>query len=137
MEFVVEVIALVVTGWVAGTATRRLASRRAALRSDGLAGGAGVSIPCRLNWKSVTGTRGFVYGKLGSDTLGPCFTRPRGLAIRIPAGGRAAYHSHWRPGMGVLEYRTPEGDKVRFLCYSADCDMIVRLLKIPNPDDFR
>ena len=136
MEFLVGAVIVAVVGWAAGAVTRATISRKARRRAEAAVGGADVTVPCRLAGKVGNGARGFVYGKLGSDALGAFFVRPLHRMIRVPVGGRISRNAHWRSGMQMLQYRTPEGEEIRFLCYEADCDTIVRYLRVPNSADF-
>lgn len=136
MEFVIELVALALVGWAVGAAARAVISRRAGRRAEVVAGGTIAAVPCRLAWKAGNGARGFVYGKLTRDDSGVCFKRISRRPIRVPEGGRISRNRHWRPGMQLLQYRTPEGEELRFLCYDADCDTVSQYLRVPNPADF-
>lgn len=122
--------------WAVGAVMRSVVSRRAAMRSVAGAPREGFSVPCRLAWAAGIGKTGFVYGKLARGAAGVCFIRPLQRITHIPEGGRVSRNSHWRPGMQVLQYRTPDGGDLRILCYAADSDTIVRYLRVPDPADF-
>lgn len=82
--------------------------------------------------------RSFGYGKLwaGPDGTGAVFKAPLRAAVPLPVGGRAALRESRRPGMRVLEYRAPDGQRIDFQVYDAEAERTARLLRIPDPADF-
>ncbi|MFJ9946118.1 hypothetical protein [Streptomyces erythrochromogenes] len=133
----VEFAVLALVALLAGTLMRRTVARRAAGRTAAASGGIAVAVPCQARWRRGTRRRFFGYGKLGEgpDCAGAVFKAPLRPAVRLPVGGRAAVRESRRPGMRVLEYRAPDGQRIDFQVYDAEADRAARLLGVPDPAD--
>ncbi|MEV6573492.1 hypothetical protein [Streptomyces sp. NPDC051577] len=114
-------------------ARRRLAAHRAA----GVAAGVRTALSCRVEWREGLGRTGFLYGTLTTGpTGGPVFKRPARRAVELPGGGRATHRPSWRPGMRMVEYRAPDGDRLGILVHDTDVDLAARFLRVPDPADY-
>ncbi|WP_328963920.1 hypothetical protein [Streptomyces virginiae] len=132
MDVLVEMVALALVALAAGTLTRRTVARRAEARTAAATGGAAVAVPCQARRR-----RFFGYGKLrtGADGTGAVFAAPLRRAVALPMGGRVVAWGSRRPGMQVLEYRAPDGQRIDFLVYDAEAARTARLLGVPDPAD--
>ncbi|MFB0629991.1 hypothetical protein [Streptomyces sp. AB3(2024)] len=135
MDALVEFVLLALVVLTTGTLARRTVSRRAAARTASASGGAVVAVPCRARWRQGARRRFFGYGKLGvgADGTGAEFKAPLRGAVPVPVGGRVAVREGMRPGMRVLEYRAPDGQRVDFRVYDAEAARTARLLEGPDP----
>ncbi|MFI8453597.1 hypothetical protein [Streptomyces erythrochromogenes] len=133
----VEFAVLALVALLAGTLMRRTVAGRAAGRTAAATGGAAVAVPCQARWRQGMRRRFFGYGKLGAgpDGAGAVFKAPLRPAVRLPVGGRAAVRESFRPGMRVLEYRAPDGQRIDFQVYDAEAARAARLLGVPDPAD--
>ncbi|MFE2167323.1 hypothetical protein ACFXB3_20005 [Streptomyces sp. NPDC059447] len=141
MDLLVELVAFVLIGLAAagvGALTRRTVARRARARTVSASGRDVVAVPCQARWRQGARRRSFGYGKLSPDTdgTGAVFKAPLRRAVVLPVGGRAAVRESRRPGMRVLEYRAPDGQRIDFQVYDAEADRAARFLRIPDPADF-
>ncbi|MFD5623435.1 hypothetical protein [Streptomyces yangpuensis] len=134
METVAEFVVLALVAFLAGTVMRRTVARRAAGRTEAASGGAAVGVPCRARWRQGTRRRTFGYGKLGAGPggAGAVFKAPLRPAVPLPVGGRAAVRESLRPGMRVLEYQAPDGQRIDFLVHDAEAERVARLLGLPR-----
>ncbi|MFJ7780246.1 hypothetical protein [Streptomyces yangpuensis] len=134
-ETVVEWVVLALVAFLAGSVMRRTVARRAAGRTEAASGGAAAAVPCRARWRQGARRRTFGYGKLGAgagaDGAGAVFKAPLRPAVRLPVGGRASVRESRRPGMRVLEYRAPDGQRIDFLVYDAEAERAAALLGVP------
>ncbi|MDX2392435.1 MULTISPECIES: hypothetical protein [unclassified Streptomyces] len=139
METLIEAALIVLLVAPAGWPARRTVARRAEARATSAADGAVVPIPCRARWRQGVRRRVFGYGKPGpgADGTGAVFKAPLRRVVVLPRGGRAAVRTGLRPGTRVLEYRAPDGLRVDFQVYDAEVDRAARILRIPDPADFR
>ncbi|WP_406086434.1 hypothetical protein [Streptomyces virginiae] len=137
MDVLVEMVALALVALAAGTLTRRTVARRAEARTAAATGGAAVAVPCQARWRQGVRRRFFGYGKLrtGADGTGAVFAAPLRRAVALPMGGRVVARGSRRPGMQVLEYRAPDGQRIDFLVYDAEAAHTARLLGVPDPAD--
>ncbi|MGW3326419.1 hypothetical protein [Streptomyces virginiae] len=137
MDVLVELVALALVALTAGTLMRRTVARRAETRTAAATGGATVAVPCQARWRQGVRRRFFGYGKLrtGADGTGAVFAAPLRRAVALPVGGRAAVRESRRPGMRVLEYRAPDGQRIDFQVYDAEAARTARLLGVPDPAD--
>ncbi|WP_445269202.1 hypothetical protein [Streptomyces sp. DSM 41634] len=138
MVTLVEFVVLAVVALLAGTLARRAVARRAAGRTASASAGAVVAVPCQARWRQGARRRFFGYGKLGAgaDGTGAVFKAPLRGAVPLPVGGRAAVRESLRPGMRVLEYRAPDGQRIDFQVYDAEAERAARLLGVPDPADW-
>lgn len=141
MELLVELVAFVLIGLAAsgvGMLMRRTVARRARARTEFASGGDLVAVPCQARWRQGVRRRFFGYGKLAPDAdgTGAVFKAPLRRAVALPVGGRAVVRESWRPGMRVLEYSAPDGQRIDFQVYDAEADRAARFLRIPDPADF-
>ncbi|MFJ6757775.1 hypothetical protein ACIQNK_22435 [Streptomyces sp. NPDC091273] len=138
MVTLVEFVVLAVVALLAGTLARRAVARRAAGRTTSASAGAVVAVPCQARWRQGARRRFFGYGKLGAgaDGTGSVFKAPLRGAVPLPMGGRAAVRESLRPGMRVLEYRAPDGQRIDFQVYDAEAERAARLLGVPDPADW-
>ncbi|MFJ6780127.1 hypothetical protein [Streptomyces yangpuensis] len=133
-ETVVELVVLALVAFLAGSVMRRTVARRAAGRTEAASGGAAAAVPCRARWRQGARRRTFGYGKLGAGGAGgggAVFKAPLRPAVRLPVGGRASVRESRRPGMRVLEYRAPDGQRIDFLVYDAEAERAAALLGVP------
>ncbi|MFD7093451.1 hypothetical protein [Streptomyces xanthophaeus] len=138
MDVLVEVVVYALVALPVAALTRKVVARRAAGRNASAAAGAVVAVPCQARWRQGARRRTFVPGKLrpGPDGTGAVFKAPLRRAVVLPVGGRAAVRESWRPGMRVLEYRAPGGERIDFQVYDAEADRTARLLGVPDPADY-
>ncbi|WP_330295633.1 hypothetical protein [Streptomyces sp. NBC_00503] len=92
---------------------------------------AAVGVPCQARWRQGARRRFFGYGRLGADAS---FKAPLRSAVALPVGGRANLRESWRPGMRVLEYRAPDGQRIDFQVYAGEVGLAGRFLRVPDSD---
>lgn len=131
VEIVLPGLVVVAVGWFTRRTVRRAAERRTAQA----VAGAAVAVPCQARWRQGGRRRFFGYGKLsaGADGVGASFKAPLRPVVTLPVGGRAVVRESWRPGMRVLEYRAPDGQRIDFQVYEAEAGRAAKVLGIPDP----
>lgn len=127
------------TGAAGGWFGRGAVRRAAGLRWAAVAAGAVVAVPCRARRRQGVHRRFFRYGKLGvgvgADGVGSAgFKAPLRPAVALPVGGRAVLRENRRPGMLVLEYRAPDGQRIDFLVCAGEVGPAGRYLWVPDAD---
>ncbi|WP_159072724.1 hypothetical protein [Streptomyces formicae] len=106
----------------------KITRKRAVARSEALSESETVAVPCRVSWKSKTGRKSSVYGKVrisGDGSL--CFDRRFHAPLPVPKGGSIQVEESWRPGNSVITYTTPD-DRIQILASSVDTESLARSL---------
>ncbi|MFJ2770900.1 hypothetical protein [Streptomyces sp. NPDC087300] len=126
LGFAFLAIVAALTTRIVTAAIRKRAAGRAEAHSSGQAAAA---FPCRVSWKSGTGRKSSVYGKIHVEANEPLrFARRFHAPLPLPREGTLQTEESWRPGNTVLHFRTADGD-IRILANSVDAASLTRAIE--------
>ncbi|MFJ6938602.1 hypothetical protein [Streptomyces sp. NPDC101132] len=121
-----ELVFLAAVAVCVGTTARLVSARRAERRA-----GAGdrAAVPCRIAWYRQDRKGLSRYGKVTVTPEGLRFKNPLRGPRTIAPGGAASQRSSMRPGFALLDYRTPQGERMEILVGEGDLALLRRWLR--------